>query len=538
MKTAKVRKPAKKRKIASIVDSGGNNDEPVQKKSKKKVIVNKKALSEGDEQWKKFIKVQSGTLSGTNNKKNKMTTTTTSTSGEKKSINAAANAKSKEEKKKKKKISSLFKHREPCDLMRNEARSQELANQITPIEEITAENHEQMTLAIHLMPERSRQTAETLALGIEQYDVPPMSFNDVEFSLAMKRQNYERTATDKGNERVFPLQDLMADQGFFSINNEHVEHVLKCIIKDKRNDIDYAKFNRSKTVKEASGSGGRSIVVAAGGGGGDISNKKLNHIFGNTYYSFGYNRRTPQLQDKKMKALDVIDREERFKLFYKFDQLEPVTEYGKMPTDSKMFRRLRRENGEKFARRGETLRKCASLTPKSDVEELSKEYILEFRLPPGTGDELCANGTRCVFNNSPDKTACYIGKVFYTEREKSGALRRQINGTNEVMGGNVARLCYDCLLKSWIFEWAMNIQNEVIPERPINYFTVECKPGQYSPHCMLSVVENDKPTGIVGHVPRFSLNNRRIVIYQRYRYCDNKHETFSVPVLVETGMDF
>ena len=79
----------------------------------------------------------------------------------------------------------------------------------------------------------------------------------------------------------------------------------------------------------------------------------------------------------------------------------------------------------------------------------------------------------------------------------------------------------------------------MIPERPINYFTVQCKPNQYSPHCMLSVVENDKPTGIVGHVPRFSLNNRRIVTHQRYRYSsDNKYETVSVPVLVETGMDF
>lgn len=529
----KERKPTKKRKL----DKQESPDTPILKKSKKKHT--KKSVADGDEQWQKFIKLQNPATTQTGNKKKSattMTTTTTTTT----TANKNEKKTSKEEKKKKKKSNPLLKPREPYDLMRNEARSQELIDQIMQIENISESNHEQKALAVNLMPSRDRQTVETLRLGVEQYDVPPVTFNDIDFSIAIKRMNYERTA-QRGNDHSYPLQDLMGDQGFLSVNNEHVEHVLKCIIKDKRNDINYAKYSKSEAAK----AGNRNMALSANKnrGEGDTSNKKLNHIFGNNFHSFGYNRRTPQAQHKKMKAIDAVDKHERFKEFFKYDEIdEDETNFGKLPSESKMFRKLKTQNAEKFARRNETLRDAASLTPKPDVEVLSKEYILEFRQPPGTGDALCENGAKCIFNTfSPDKTARYIGKVFYTEREKARVLKQQINGQSEDDGhdnGNGSRLCIDCLLKSWTVRWSVNIRDEVIPERPINYFTVMCKPGQYSTHCMLSVVFNNKPTGIIGHVPRFSPNNRRIVTHQRTRRYDNKHETVSVPVLVETGMDF
>jgi hypothetical protein len=530
------------------------------KKSKKKST--KKSQTQTDEEWQKYIKLQKdAALSiATGSKKKSVvstatTTTTTTSSNEKNGTKTAAKQ---DNKKKKKKSNPLLKQREPCDLMRNEARSQELWRQV----EEADKNNQQKALAINVMPDRSRQTVETLALGVEHLDILPVSYSDVDVGMTLKRLNYERPPPPS-----FPLQDLMGDQGFFSKNNEHVVPILKCIIKDKRNDMEWAKaykasgsssysnasYTDNSRIKNASDK--HSLLSCGAANNGDTCTKKLNHILGNSFYQYGYNRRRPEAQYKKMKILDSADRLERFKEFYKYDQLdEDETNYGEAPNNSKMFRKLRRENGEKFNRRNEQLRLSASLTPKADVEEVSKEQILEARQPPGTSDALCSNGVKCIFNTfSPDKTARYIGKVFYTEREKAKLLREQIEGKSIEMDDfdvnddeeeeqwdsyNKHRLCIDCLFKRWTIQWAINISHESVPDRQINYFTVQCKPGQYSPHCMLSMRENNKPTGIVGNVPRFSLNNRRIVTHQRHRRTENKYETVSVPVLVETGMDF
>ena len=529
---------------------------PPQKKSKKKT--SKKTQTVNDEEWQKYIKLQKDaalSIAAGGKKKSSVATatTTTTTTTEKNETKGSSASSAKQDKKKKKKSNPLLKQREPCDLMRNEARSQELWRQVEQAEA----NTQQKALTINVMPDRSRQTVETLALGVEQLDVLPVSYSDVDVGMTLKRLNYERPPPPS-----FPLQELMGDQGFFSKNNEHVEHVLKCIIKDKRNDIDFSKFNKTGLPDNANDPDARrkhaagskhSLLSGGGPNNGDTCTKKLNHILGNSFYQYGYNRRRPEAQYKKMKVLDSADRLERFREFYKYDQLdEDETNYGEAPNNSKMFRKLRRDNGEKFNRRNEQLRLSAALTPKADVEEISKEQILEARQPPGTGDALCSNGAKCIFNTfSPDKTARYIGKVFYTERERAKIVKDQIEGKSMEMDDfdeeaeeeeeeshNKHRLCIDCLFKRWTIQWAINISHEIVPERQINYFTVQCKPGQYSPHCMLSMLENNKPTGIVGNVPRFSLNNRRIVTHQRHRRTESKYETVSVPVLVETGMDF
>jgi len=476
----------------------------------------KRSLGETDEQWQKYIKNKTTvavpvsaatTATATTKPNNKSTTTTTTT-----------------KKKTKTKTDPLTKHREACDLMINDERERALTSKVEVIEDMNADNCEQRALAINVMPERGRQTAQTLALGAEHKGIH-IVYNDVDFCMEMKRRNYERSAAaaKKGVDTSCPLQELMGDQGFFSNNKEHVEQVLACINKDMGNDVAYSKQCHAETVARNASSKKVACVPS------DTANKKLNLISGGIYYSYGYHRRTPQLQSNKIKSQDMIDRERRFNEFYKYDQLETETDFGEVADNFKMLREMKRHNLEKFTRRNETLRLTASLTPKTDIELVSREYVANFRQPPVVGEEVCANREQCVFNTfSSDKNVCYIGKVFYTEHERK----------HSDDGGNTHRLCYDCLIAKWTIEWALNIQHEIVPERPINYFCVMCKPGQYSPHCMLSVTENDKPTGIVGFVPRFSHNNRRIVTHVRHIKRDGKYHQISVPVLDETGMDF
>lgn len=506
-----VHKPAKSKRKRKATAVASVKLEPEQKKVKR-------SLSETDEQWQKYVKNKATTKAKKEIKAAAAATTTTP---------IVVAVKKEPKQKKKTKTNPLLKHREPCDLMRNEKRVEALASQVEVIEKISEENCEQKTLAVHLMPARARQTAATLALGHDNSN--HIVYNDVDFCMEMKRLNYERTAAS--GEQTYPLQDLMGEQGFFSVNNEHVDQVVACIVKDIRTDIAYVKHSQAENGR--GGAGGSMIL---GGAGGDTSNKKLNCIFGGEYYSMGYNRRKPELQYKKIKSKDVIDREERFEAFYRYDQLETETNFGEIPDNYKMFRELKRQNKEKYAQRNAVLCASAALTPKTDIEVVSREYIKRFREPPVDGEECCANRDQCVFNTfSSDRNVCYIGKVFYTEYERS---RHNSLGDDSSSSSNTYRLCCDCLSAKWTIEWALNIQNGVAAERPINYFTVMCKPGQYGAHCMLSVIENDVPTGIVGHMTRFSHNNRRIVPNVRHIKKDGKYHQISVPVLEETGMDF
>lgn len=487
------------------------------------------ASCEIDEQWQKYNKQLSAPIDSrkksTPNKKDE-----TSSSSSPPPTKA----------KKTKKSNPLLKHREPCDLMRDEKRLKNLTDQMQLVDGISEENHQQKALAVNVMPARERQNIMTLSLNRE-----PVVYSDNQFSVEMKRLNYERT-TAENTSRSYPLQDLMGEQGFFSINNEHIDQVLSAIVKDKRNDIIYAKHSLSQNARAQQGK------VGGSGGGGDASNKKLNCIFGGILYSFGYNRRTPQIHYKKAKAHDIEDRAARLEEYYRYDQLDNETSIGAYAHNFPMFKTVKRQLMPKYLNRHKNLRDTAALTPKTDLEEISREYIASFRQPPVGNEEVCANREQCVFNTfSADKNVRYIGKVFYTENERARLLRRQLSGEvpirgvdddddddDDEEGCNTHLLCYECLIRKWTIEWVLNIQHETVPERPINYFTVMCKPGQYSPHCMLSMVENDKPTGIIGHVPRFSNNNLHIVALVRSVKRDGKYIQISVPMLDETGMDF
>ncbi len=72
----------------------------------------------------------------------------------------------------------------------------------------------------------------------------------------------------------------------------------------------------------------------------------------------------------------------------------------------------------------------------------------------------------------------------------------------------------------------------------MNHFAVECRAGQYSPLLMLTVMENDRPTGISKHVPRFSCNNRQFVALAQLHHDGDKLHKIYTPYLAEVGMDF
>ena len=72
----------------------------------------------------------------------------------------------------------------------------------------------------------------------------------------------------------------------------------------------------------------------------------------------------------------------------------------------------------------------------------------------------------------------------------------------------------------------------------MNYFSVICAPNEYSQHCMLTVIENGRRTGIEKHVPRFSENLRHnVTIVKEYDEGRQLHTTYT-PYLAEIGMDF
>lgn len=524
---------------------------------KKRVKKQRCAETDTTTEWNKMIKLQ--------NTERKATTTTTTTTKKK--------TKKKTTVAEKKKKNSFKKHTEPVDLMFNASHAQKTEAVIQTYETIDATNHEQKPLAIHVMPAREHQTIETLALS-PAAACTHLVLNDLDFAMAMKKSNFERhqaaaASTTAAAETIRPLECLMTDGGFMAVDQTNVEPIFIGLSKEIRQNINFINATKSDTQSRRKK---RTVKHAEGEEEEDDDDekkqkppvKRLNLIFGNTYHSFGYHKRTSQPQS--IKALEESDRFDRFKTFFRDDQLEEETNFGEVARNFKMFRELCAKNMEKYKRRAETQRDTATLVPKTTLEEVTKEYIRKFREPPGKNDELCANGDECVFNTfSEDKNVRYIGKVFYTEQEKrrrleaqlAAARRRQARQDRLLHGPpssmmeveeeaeeddshtyNKHKLCIECLLRLWTKIYFRNIADEVIPEHPINYFSVICGRGQYSPKAMLNVIENKRPTGIMGHVPRFAINKRCLVTLEATVTENGKAHTIFVPSLAETGMDF
>lgn len=474
---------------------------------------------------------------------------------------------------KKKKTDLFAKNREPCDLMQNDTRLN-----INEMMSKIASHHDQKALAVHVMPSRENQTFETLSLtNTSQYD-HMLAASDMDICLEMKKYNFLRNK----HAAAHPLEELV-ENGFLAVNNECMTEVLRYVSQDFTDDINYIKdsrkanSNKQQQLKLKSSNKG-ALTANGGGDTQDLSIKKLNMVFGKAFQSFGYNRRTSKEQSKRIKALGNSDRTKRFIDFFKNDQLyeeDGNKDFRELPINFKMFQTMRKENKEKYKRKDEITKNTASLTSKTDIEVIPMDYIQAYLVPQiiapaNTKDEItgvasgevCGNGDSCVCKTfSPDKNVCYEMAPFYTPEEKKHLMekrwrnpvklnRRPLKLTvdeeeefdsedeEEEMIKNTNRLCYYCLTRQWTIQVAYNIRHEITPEKPMNHFVVLCEKDQYSKHCMLKMMENGKSTGIIGPVPRFSVNNKKIVALTKTVFENDKKHTLYRPYLAETGMDF
>ncbi len=481
---------------------------------------------------------------------------------------------------KKKKTDLFAKNREPCDLMQNDTRLN-----INEMMSKIASHHDQKALAIHVMPSRENQTFETLSLtNTSPYD-HMLAASDMDICLEIKKHNFMRNK----HAAALPLEELV-ENGFLAVNNECMIEVLRYVSQDFTDDINYIKdsrkvnSNRQQQVRIKSNNRG-ALTANGGGDTQDLSIKKLNMVFGKAFQSFGYNRRTSKEQSKRIKALGNSSRTKRFADFYENDQLyeDGNKDFRGLPVNFKMFQAMRKDNKEKYKKKDEITKNSASLTSKTEIEIIPMDYIQAYLVPQiipssgggdNTANEVCGNDNSCVCKTfSPDKNMWYDAKPFYTPEEKKRLKEKRwkipkkskksllkltveneeeeeeeeqdemdFDSENEEEEEEVIknrnRLCYYCLTRQWTIQVAYNIRHEITPEKPINHFVVLCEEGQYSKHCMLKMNENGKSTGIIGPVPRFSLNNKKNVSVTKTVTEGDKRHTLYRPYLAETGMDF
>lgn len=252
---------------------------------------------------------------------------------------------------------------------------------------------------------------------------------------------------------------------------------------------------------------------------------KLSLVGGNMESTLGYKRNSSASQ--KNHTFDDFDRDkrERGKACFLLDPLEDESPYGALPTSNKMYQSLRALNKEKYDRRDEVMKKQSSLVPKTDLEYINRDYFLEYRRRPRQGEKQCLNGTSCLFftlTNEPDMR--YIGRVFQTPNEAK-------NSSSEREG-----LCIDCLLCKWTLHVNEMKEKSINQSHPINHFSVLVGVGQYSQKCMLEVVFNNHPTGIIGCVPKYKETYRdKNILVTRDPITDQLQQE---KYIGETGMDF
>lgn len=475
----------------------------------------KRADDAAEREWAKYEKTKLAAASNNNHNGGGGASqiTTTSTSGGGGPNGARAKRKSKKERKPAAQAElevdaegmlfleddALAKAKEPSDRLRIEQ------------DELDPAALEQKALAVHTMPPRDQQTIKTLALSGAQ-----AFHNDI--AMDLKRMNWYANA----NQKALPLQRVL-EQGFLPIDNLNPEATIACLTRDLRAESQYMSHLRAQSqAKETQG-------VKR-----DLSIAKLNSVNGVSYHSLNYNRRTPKDVEERMRESAQSERMRKFYEMYQHDRVEVNVEFGAIPSDFPMFQQLRAQYGRKYQAHEAIVQDSADLVPKVDVEVVPREYIRKYRqrAPDGLDPkavEHCSHGAQCIFMTfSSDKRVGYVGQVFYTPLERKG----------QVQFRNHDRLCIDCLLYLWTKTHDRNVANEVAVDKPMNHFSVECRPGQYSPLKMLTVMENDRPTGISKHVPRFSCNNRQFVaVAQQFREGDKLHTVYT-PFLAEVGLDF
>ncbi len=388
---------------------------------------------------------------------------------------------------------ALAKAKEPSDRMRIER------DELDPLA------LEQRAQSTHAMPSRTQQSVRTLALREGH-----AYHNDI--ALDMQRHHWYRNA----EQRALPMQRVLEE--FMPIDNLDPEATLLALTRDLQTESQYMSHVKQQQAQTQAPEAKRDQPIA-----------KMNMINGVSLHSLNYNRRTPKDVEERLSRSAQSERMARFYAFYAHDRIDASVDFGALPRDLPMFAQLQQQYGRKYQAHEALMQDCAALVPKADVEVVSREWIRKYRQRPEEGAELCSQGAACIFSTfSSDKHVGYVGPVFYTPQERKG----------QVAFRNHDRLCVDCLWYLWTKTHDRNVANEAVCDRPMNHFAVECRAGQYSPLLMLTVMENDRPTGISKHVPRFSCNNRQFVALAQLHHDGDKLHKIYTPYLAEVGMDF
>jgi len=188
------------------------------------------------------------------------------------------------------------------------------------------------------------------------------------------------------------------------------------------------------------------------------------------------------------------------------------------PEDFAIYHALRREHGERFARREEYLSGAALSVPRPSLVEIERDFIESQRFPargPEFGEPPCVLGPSCcviklarklgVAMDTPPPVLRMPDEIAAWER--TGVLPNTGNG-----------LCADDELKRLTRAAQEPPASLETTERALNRFTVRCEKGinSYSPTLQLpNVVHDTRRTGIVGFVPRYVEEFRQFRVMKR-----------------------
>jgi hypothetical protein len=287
----------------------------------------------------------------------------------------------------------------------------------------------------------------------------------------------------------------------------------------------------------------------------ELNSVKLGVPFAHITQKYCYNNRTYKNELSNTIESFNMNRAERFEEFFLNDQLSGTRVDNKAPGEFKIFRHIEQTFGQQFAQRINMINDSIRKTPKFlDEPPVTKRYIDAYRRRPNVknGDLLCSNGALCCFKTfSNDENITYVGKVFWTPREKKilDALSKKKSSTTTgddefttitVKGiNNHRKLCIDCILREYTCRVYNNICNEESPEIQMNHFTVIVEPPDgYNSLCCLPQTSNNKPTGIVGFVPMYSKQCRVSTVIQFKKIVDMELINKTTNYIAETNQDF
>jgi hypothetical protein len=390
--------------------------------------------------------------------------------------------------------------------------------------------------------------------------------------------------------------NLNVEDTLKAITNEHKDDISFIVDQERQKKINDTAIGkrRKRRSKKA-----KSVTINDAGEGSEEDDDDIGSTtsriaipFGNILSFYGFQLRTGKNELNETIEEFKKDKEIRKMKFFEDDMIEEEEEeheeddiiFDQVPEECNMLKQLKQANYFKYKHRNEINRDIANKIPKfNDEPPLSKEYIKFYRLRPNSTEKLCSNGLNCLFNLcSKEENLCYIGKVFYTPRQMEVRRAKELNlhtdnkeWYDDFHEKKFNGLCIDCVLYKFTLLCYQNVAgpqyrkkvtyqylNELstgegkglddidideynefftksnIPHRQFNYFTVKKEKKEYGEHCMLPVIMNGKPTGIIGNVPKYSANHRTPVIIRAKQIVDNQFKKYITNYLATTGEDF